>query len=931
MAELGGTWGKLSGFTIPDFLEDTRDAINSVAELLSSYLGILQGALALVKSFASAYLDPIRALVESLISQVKQILEDFRQIGLYITGDWNLLSFPYDELKGGYGAFERRMVSRLTDVADPTRPDVSPETTVFAVFFYKSVDFTAVDRGIAFINQLLALFNQIQGAPSGLPTPKIVSIKYGTQAGGFTENLLDVVQVINTPNPDTKVKVSWRINQPATSRTLNPYPAVAPGGFLVTFSTVPNGIPLKFARPLGDTDKKKNDLGELEQPREYGNALDTANRPIKLYGGAEMMIRAGLVGYNQAWNGGTLKDGYTQVYGELPYAEQGVVPLELLQDGDTFYYQRTFRVNPTVIIRDWPNQTFSLSLNQSDMPHHATCQKNADGTVTLVDQGVPPTLFVRVASCSSSVIGDGYVYDMSTAVVSGNTPDQLFRIALAGGLTPPDISPWSNPANVDFPLVQARQLEEAVATALLVLLLSRSDYDATFVGPVTPSYPANQALIPTGMESFQVLRDLLAPEGLGFLLEAKGRTPQASRAIVLERVSRLAKKLIADSGLSASQRSFILDRCQTLRTATLYQMVTGAGDSLGEWFKDQGESPTLLGAFKDPYASALFRGVCTNPYCTEYSTPPKNVPGVFRHYGEEFRTVNRSEVTFNPESNEGAPPSHAIVYEKYRDPVTFGANSVFNSYTIPAEATSYVASLEAARVVETSGDNAPAFYCTTPSLQVFPNPQDATGFVPCRWVFRNFQDGVLYGEAAFVLGAVIATARPNQDGEWIAIRFLDAFPSIDGLVQVLLQWLDSINESVNTVTDALVAYIEFLEGRLAELQSLIRRINALVQALLTFTIDLPQAHAMYLLAKGTAGVTQGLLTAQNKPVDDYLDYGFGLCVVAPFAPSFLTDMFLIEEGRPDDTVLVTQSNGGDIIGDLPEGDIVPPDEEPDVL
>lgn len=948
MAEIAGRWGHTPGFQIPDFLEETRDAINSVAELLVTYLDVLKGALALVRAFASAYLDPIKALLDSLLAQVKAILEDFKQLGLYITGDWNLLQFPFEDVKGGYVAYRNRMVSRLTDVRDPTRPDVSPNTTVFAAFFYLSVDFTAIDRGIAFVNQLLALLNQSQKPPNGLPVPIITTIKYGSTAGTFTENLLDLVTpIVGEPNPPTKVRVNWKVDMPATSATLNPYPAVSPGGFLVTFSTLPGGIALEYARPLGDTDKKLNANGDLEQPREYGPVRDIAERPVILQGGYQMLTNVDNVGYNQAFDGsGTLKDGYTQVYGKVSYAQQGAIPLESLYDGDsgTYYFQRTFRVEPAFVIQNWPNQTFGLTVDYAQMPHHAEVVKNADGTVTLEDQGVPAALYVRVASCSHA-LSDGtktFEWDLASAEVAGNTPGEPFRIRLADGLSPTDISPWSASKTVDFPLVSARDLETAVATAIAIMVLSRVDYETLdFVGPTPPNRPGPMALTPTGLEPFRFLFDMLVPEGLTYLLEIPNRTPQASRAILLDRISKLAKKLVADSGLSPSQRSYILERTQALRKATLTQVLTG--DTLGAWFTPTGgTSPTILGSLQEPFTNTVYLGVCVNPFCTEVPEPPRGIPGVFRHYAEEYVALNVPTVPLDlaPADERATPQAHQIVYDKFRNPRPFpladGGSFPFladreaQTYTIPDAVVAYVASVQAAKVVETSGDNAPAFYYAPPS-GFTTTPTDGSGFVPCRWAFRNYESGVLFTEAAIALGSVVAAARPDQDGEWIAIRFLDAFPSIDGLVRALQQWLDSLNESTNSVVDAILQYIDFLEGRLTELQQLIRRINALIQAILSLTIGMPQSHGMYLLAEGTQGVVQGLLTSESPPIDDAADYGMGILVVAPFAPSFLVDMFLVEPGPPDPNVLMDNSGGTALVAPLPEGDVVPPDDEPDVL
>jgi len=121
-----GQWGTLT-FEVPDFMKDARDSINSVAEFLVTALDIALIALKLAKAFLIGLIDPIAALVNSLVNEIEGLLRDLQQLGIYITGDWKLLKWPFDELKGGFSEYERRMIARLTDQTDPTRPDL-PQT-----------------------------------------------------------------------------------------------------------------------------------------------------------------------------------------------------------------------------------------------------------------------------------------------------------------------------------------------------------------------------------------------------------------------------------------------------------------------------------------------------------------------------------------------------------------------------------------------------------------------------------------------------------------------------------------------------------------------------------------------------------------------------------------------------------------------------------
>ena len=168
-----GEWGTIS-FELPDFLTDVREAINSIAEFLLAFLDIALEALQLIKAFAVGFLDPLAALVQAVIDQINALLDNLKDLGIYITGDWALLEHPYDDLRGGFTEYERRMVARMTDFTDPTRPDVSSAVEVFAAFFYLSVDFSGISRLVQFVRQLLDMFNQSFN-PSGSPPVPVVT------------------------------------------------------------------------------------------------------------------------------------------------------------------------------------------------------------------------------------------------------------------------------------------------------------------------------------------------------------------------------------------------------------------------------------------------------------------------------------------------------------------------------------------------------------------------------------------------------------------------------------------------------------------------------------------------------------------------------------------------------------------------------------
>ena len=103
------------------------ESIDSVLRFLITLLNVVQFILNIVKAFLIGLLNPIQAIIEAILAEIRQIISDLRQAGLYIADDIEFLKTePVNrttELLGGFDTYERRMLSRLLDRTDPTRPD----------------------------------------------------------------------------------------------------------------------------------------------------------------------------------------------------------------------------------------------------------------------------------------------------------------------------------------------------------------------------------------------------------------------------------------------------------------------------------------------------------------------------------------------------------------------------------------------------------------------------------------------------------------------------------------------------------------------------------------------------------------------------------------------------------------------------------------
>ena len=121
-------------------LEPTIESVVGVIEVLLVVLNVTQKVLNIIKAFLIGILDPLRPLVEQIIAEIKTLISDLRQLGIYMHGDYELFTSGdyYSDLVGGYEVYERRMLQRLLDASDPSRPNFSSNSAVVALFIYVS-------------------------------------------------------------------------------------------------------------------------------------------------------------------------------------------------------------------------------------------------------------------------------------------------------------------------------------------------------------------------------------------------------------------------------------------------------------------------------------------------------------------------------------------------------------------------------------------------------------------------------------------------------------------------------------------------------------------------------------------------------------------------------------------------------------------------
>ncbi len=1037
-----GSWGTIS-FELPDALKDIREAINSIVEVLITFLDIAIAALQLIKAFAVSYLDPLAAILKAILDTINGLLRDFANLGIYFTHDLALLmaDFPPEDLRGGFAEYERRMIARLTDRSDPTRPDISADTVVFAGFFYMSVDISNIERLIAFVRQLLALFSMKFFPEGSMPVPVIDRIDYGNSAVGVFGGLSSLGTFSDTP--PSKAKITWRTPQPAKKGPANPLSAFAgPTGYLVTVSTIPDGIPIWFDRPEKDSGSEKAGRGTGDSPqqnRESDRCRDSDGKPIVLHGGSdELQFSASSLGWNNAiGSGGKLKDGVPRCFGSLDKTDgqTAIIPLESLKSGSTQFFQKRFSVSLTSVAFQWATGEFTTVLDLKDMPHHAEVTMDSDGKATLKDLGQPSTYYVRVASTSSAV-ADGtepYVWDFDGAAnLSGQQPGP-FRVNLKKG-APSSISAYSTSQKLLFPNANTMAFLEAIQTALAVLVLSRSDLpiideqeevhgkQKVIDAKAHKKLVEGVALQRTGMEPYgRRIIQMMFPD-FAQDLGAKDGNQMGFRKELAREAELLANRLRDSAGFDSTFEKFVVDATKNLRTATWGEIFKGIGETdvvaqIDAFGKDTimdslrgtkrvfgATEKAAWEAARDKYAAAAAQaaseaegalahnqtdlaaaqaglaklktkpasaatgnfGIAQNPYCigipAKYVDSLMGIPGVIKYRKDHF-------IEFDPKAGTtpypptvastavvatlaSAPPSVRAVYEQYVLPD--------GSIKVAPKTASLIAAQQANKTFKGSADQSPVFHVGLDTLRKAAKNPDATkakaaldptllkgsGIYYVRSVLGAYKSGVIYSEASLVLQlAGAALLRAPEDGEWIAIRFFDSFPGVEGFFEGIQNWLDQLAAAIQSMADTLIAYIEFIEARLVELQQLIRRINALILSILSFSLTLPKFSGLMLVGNGTDGVLSGLVTAKEKPFDSPLAYGAGVGLVMALLPGIAGQFILSliqstaetsgvagDGTDPDDTVDVTKKDAPFGLAGLPDPGAPPgPDDDPDTL
>lgn len=832
---------------LPDSVSVAIEPTTSVVGVLLQLLDLAQNVLGVIRALFQGALDPVAALVEQLIQEIEQFLSDVRQVGVYVAGDFSP-SWPFDDLRGGYAAYERRMLSRLVDRSDPTRPAFSPGSKVVAVFLYQSFDASQPQQVLTFIDRVRGFFG-LPGASASYPPPVNLTVAYGS-AGSLPGSFRSAAQVLSRGDVPSTARLRWELPVPPGA---GPWPLPAPTAYLVEVSTLKSGFTVAYRNPP---------LSGSPDPV-FGVVTGPSGDPFKLYGGASVIDFGDVAWVDQG--GGVFSPppgpGAPEVVLYRNQSDPAPVPAGALIVGGRYLFQRAFYVTanagagPLVT----PGQKLVLDLLAEDMPYDADVKYQPDGSVLVTPAAQPATeVYARVSSLvpnvgagSSPYASQFYWRLSSSAVLSGNMGP--VRLVPSDGFVASSKSAPSDALEITFPSADAGDVVRAVTAALVVMVLSRSDLVAQ--GDVA-SFQLDCAARATGLEAqAQYLFPMVAGQDPDRLFRRIGSGPATFRGKLLSACLKVAERVLETTGtLSPATRSLVLSRAEVhlpggavrpLHEVTWYDLIGPGGAS-----STIVDSLDLSGDGADPGV-----GVAQNPLAT--GADPDLLSMMI---GDTSHALPRRP-------GFAVPPSLVSPSDLLGERAPMGSGS---------------------------SDYSPVYLGSDGSLRF------------CRNILLGNSDVLrAAGDVLSIAGSGLFPPRPRGDGAWQAYRlFPQGLPNVDAALGEVQNFLSSVLASTRSGGDAVDAYVASLEQRVLALESLLRRIDGMIA--LSANAGIPVVSGLLVIADGTDGVVSALVEADAKPSDGPSTtritetgavelsgtYGAGVVLLAGGLPDAALDLFL---------------------------------------
>ena len=260
-------WITSKGLEIPLDIEPPIEAIQSFLELVNNILDFSLFLLDFVKAFVSNFLNPLLSLIRQIITLLKGLLQDLKQIGVYFTSDFALFD-DHNKLLGGYPAFERRMMARLSNEEDVNRPNFSPQSACIAMYFYGDTAFSNIS-----ISDIIEAIQKFIGFFSPNKKPRKIA-----QPTNISATAVKIRENIFSEPTEDGLQLTWQV---ATSANAAPV-----GGFIIEISTVSDGFYLAYDAEV----KNANSTVKGGTKRVRGLVQDSLTKKnVKIFGGRTLV------------------------------------------------------------------------------------------------------------------------------------------------------------------------------------------------------------------------------------------------------------------------------------------------------------------------------------------------------------------------------------------------------------------------------------------------------------------------------------------------------------------------------------------------------------------------------------------------------------------------------------------------------------------
>lgn len=835
MSNTVATWGGLEIQLVSEPVIAGIDAVRTFLGLVNNALSIALQVSEIAKTFVVSNLDLVRAAANELSALLRNIIRDFFSLGFSLNfSDFSLIRTNLNSLKGGYPAWERRMITRLTDRRDPNCPDFTPSTTVLALFFYVGVqDYLLLAQGVidrSKYEPILQSFRSIQnlfgygfGPNPALPVAVNLRAEYALPTNASSPDFFIAASSLVGRN---RAKVIWN-SAPAPGGDRDTAPQIPPAAFIVEVSCYARGFQVGWIAPApagtgtqssasGSTNNQRFITGRYLQ----GNSAD----PLAIFGGEDAVRLDPDVQWPSGYTPGTdLPTSATPAYFFRDAATPEVIRKPFGKSGNRYFNQRRFYVpKESNLFQMLAGGNYSLDLDVNELPRYCPI---VNGEIDTSRAVVPSVVYVRVIPVTDRITADNY--NQARWYPRPHRTDNESIVGIDGLRTTPPISAsdFGTPSEVlevTVPLPQPTLYAQALQTAIAMAVLSRSDLTQPSVVTegqriTDPTYRE------TGLES--IAREIFTRMGI----------PNPENYFVRNGIS--PRSFVADLYPKIVAQADRYIRTQGELPAEILQSLEPTLQDLTQW---KWSDTTVVG----PQGNSAFRYTILESLNEMNANTPlsMNRKGTRRYYSGTPQT---------PDS------VLALTLDRWR-------NGTFGRTVNPT-------SLESSPVIGPSNSSDPQY-----------------------WFARDLIPAEMYAKARAVLSLTAdqSAIQRTPQTSWYTRRVfapltitgssLTAITKAEQFVNVALTGLQN-------VADGILRVISFLEQRVREVQELIRSIETLLD--IPYQITFPSVKALVLITNGTAGVVSGLVSSQEKPQEGANDYAAGGVMVAGGAvPSILVDV-----------------------------------------